>query len=186
MPFGSLWLPVVVSAVAVWLLSSVLHMVLKHHRADYKQLPDEEAVGAALRSDSPGPGIYLIPYCADQSAMKDPAFQEKYRRGPVALITVMRNQVPAMGKYLTLWLLFCVLVSFTAAYVARHTLSPASAGLLVMQITGTIAFVAYGYGEIQDSIWRSVPWSNAARALADALIYALATGAIFWWLWPAA
>jgi len=186
MPFGSLWLPVVVSAVAVWLLSSVLHMVLKYHRADYRPLPDEEAVGAALRKDSPPPGVYTIPYCADMSAMKDPAFQEKYRRGPVALITMMKNGPPAMGKYLVLWFLFCLLVSFTAGYVARHTLTPASAGLLVMQITGTVAFVGYGYGALIDWIWAAQPASNALRSLVDALLYALATGAVFWWLWPAA
>lgn len=184
MPFGSLWLPVVVSAVAVWLLSAVLHMVLKYHRADYKRLPDEEAVGAALRADAPPPGLYSIPYCLDPAEMKDPAVQEKYERGPVALIAVMRNGAPAMGKILGQWLLFCLLVSFVAAYLARHTLTPATAGLLVMRLTGTVAFVGYGFGNFADSIWHGIPWSNTVRGLIDALLYALATGAIFWWLWP--
>ena len=50
MPFGSLWLPVVVSAVAVWFVSAILHMVLKYHRADYRQLPNEEAVVQGMRA----------------------------------------------------------------------------------------------------------------------------------------
>ena len=185
MPFGSLWLPVVVSAVAVWLLSAVLHMALKYHRADYRPLPDEEAVGAALRKDAPPPGLYMIPHCVD-SAMKDPAVQEKFKRGPVALIAVMRSGPPTMGKALGQWLLFCLLVSFVTAYVARHTLTPAAAGLLVMRVTGTIAFVGYGFGAFQDSIWHGIPWPNAVRVLIDAALYSLATGAIFWWLWPGA
>jgi hypothetical protein len=186
MPFGSLWLPVVVSAVAVWLLSAVLHMVLKYHRADYKPLPNEDAVGAALGHDALAPGLYAIPYCVDGAAMKDPAVQEKYKRGPVALIAAMRPGPPAMGKTLGLWLLFCFLVSFVAAYLARHTLTPATAGLLVMQVTGTVAFVGYGFGAFQDSIWHGIPWSNAVRSLIDSALYAVLTGAIFWGLWPGA
>lgn len=54
MPFGSLWLPVVASALAVWFTSALLHMALKFHKADYSALPDEEAVRAALRK-SPSP-----------------------------------------------------------------------------------------------------------------------------------
>lgn len=186
MPFGSLWLPVVVSAVAVWLLSAVLHMALKYHRADYRRLPDEEAVGAALRDDALTPGYYSIPYCVDGAAMKDPAVQEKFRRGPVALIAVMRSGPPAMGKTLGQWLLFCFLASFVTAYVARNTLSPAALGHLVMQVTGAVAFVAYGFGALQNSIWFGIPWSNTLRALVDAALYSLLTAAIFWWLWPAA
>ena len=186
MPFGSLWLPVVVSAVAVWLLSAVLHMALKYHRADYKRLPDEEAVAAALRKDSPPPGLYAVPWCLDAAAMKDPAVQERYRRGPVGLIALMKNGPPAMGRHLTLWFLFCLLVSFVASYVARHTLTPADPALLAMRVTGTVAFVGYGFGAFQDSIWHGIPWGNSIRALIDAAIYALVTGTVFWWLWPGA
>ncbi|HSN88945.1 MAG TPA: hypothetical protein VL025_19430, partial [Thermoanaerobaculia bacterium] len=84
MPFGSLWLPVVVSAAAVWFLSSILHMVLKYHRADYRPLPDEDAVAQALRAAQPGPGIYFLPHHSDPSAMKDPAVRKRFEDGPVA------------------------------------------------------------------------------------------------------
>jgi hypothetical protein len=42
MPFGSLWLQVVIAAVAVFLLSAIAHMVLKLHKADFRKLPDED------------------------------------------------------------------------------------------------------------------------------------------------
>ena len=186
MAFGSLWLPVVVSAVAVWLVSALLHMALKYHRADYKQIADEEAVGAALRKAAPGPGLYAIPYCIDGSQMKDPAMQERYRTGPVGLIALMKNGPPAMGWLLVFWFLFCLLVSFVAGYLARHTLTPAAPALLAMRLAGTVAFVGYGFGAIQSSIWQGIPWSNTVRALIDSAIYALVTGAVFWWLWPGA
>ena len=186
MPFGSLWLPVVVSTAAVFLVSSFLHMVLKHHRADYKKLPDEGAVGDAMRKHPAPPGVYLIPHVLDPAAMKDPAVRKRYDDGPVALITWLRNGPPAMGKNLGLWLALSFLISFTAAYIARLTLAPGADGMLVMRLTGTVAFAGYGYGYFQDSIWKGVPWANSFRGLVDSLIYAVVTGVLFMVLWPGA
>lgn len=185
MPFGSLWLPVVVSAVAVWLASAILHMVLKYHRADYKRLPDEDSVAAALGKGAPPPGFYVLPYLMDPSKMKDPAVLRRYEEGPVAMVTVIKNGPPAFGKSLVQWLVFCFFLSFVIAYVARHTLAAGASGLEVMRITGTLAFVGYGFGYFQDSIWRAIPWPNSLRGLVDAGIYALITGFAFRLLWPA-
>jgi hypothetical protein len=186
MPFGSLWLPVVVSAVAVWIVSAVVHMVLRYHRADYKRLPDEDSVAEALRKAGPAPGLYVMPYCIEPSQMKDPAVIKRYEEGPVAMLTVLRNGPPKLGKHLVQWFLFCLLVSFTAAYVARHCLPSIAEGLEAMRITGTVAFVGYGFGYFQDSIWKAIPWSNSLRGLLDAALYALTTGLVFCWLWPGA
>jgi hypothetical protein len=49
-----------------------------------------------------------------------------------------------------------------------------------------VAFIAYGFGYLVDSIWKSVPWSNSLRGILDAVIYSLVTAAVFCWLWPAA
>ncbi len=185
MPFGSLWLPVVVSAVAVWIVSAILHMVLKYHRADYKRLSNEDAVATALRGAASSPGIYHTPYCTDHAQMKDPAFLKKYEDGPVALVTVLKNGPPAMGKYLGQWLGFCLLASFVTSYVARTTLSPGADPLLVMRITGAVAFAAYSFGSLQAGIWKGEPLGNVVRGLIDGLIYSLTTGLVFRLLWPA-
>jgi hypothetical protein len=186
MPFGSLWLPVLVSTFTVFVLSSVAHMVMKHHRLDYKELPGEDAVAEAIRKAGPSPGVYFVPYCMDPAKMKDPAVQKRFTDGPVASITLMRNGSPALGAHLLQWLLLCFLVSFTAAYVARHTLSPLTDGLSIMRITGTLAFVGYAYGYFQDSIWKGIPWGISLRGIADAVVYSLATGLVFRLLWPGA
>jgi hypothetical protein len=186
MPFGSLWLPVVVSAVAVWFLSAILHMVLKYHRADHRKLPSEDAVSQALRQAAPSPGVYFTPYLVDPSQLKDPAVRKRYEDGPVAIFTVMRNGVPAMGKHLLQWFVFCFLVSFATAYIARNTLDFGEDGLSVLRLTGAVAFLAYGFGYIQDSIWKGIPWANSLRGIVDAVLYALATGLIFRAFWPGA
>jgi hypothetical protein len=184
MPFGSLWMPVLASAIAVFVVSSIMHMLLKYHRADIKKLPNEDAVRDVLGKSGAAPGVYMTPYCADPSEMKQPAMQEKYVKGPIALITVMPNGMVNMPKHLGLWFFFSFIVSFSAAYVARHTLHPGADGLLVARMTGAVAFCAYGWGNMVDSIWRGQPWSNAVRAMIDGFVYSLVTGGVFWVLWP--
>jgi hypothetical protein len=186
MPFGSLWIPVIVSAVVVFMGSSIIHMALKYHRADYKALPNEEGVREALGKAGGAPGVYFTPYCQDMKQMKEPAMMEKYEKGPVALITLYPKGPITLPKHLALWLAFSVFVSFTAAYVARHTLMPGADGMLVMRITGTVAFAAYGLSHVSDSIWKGQPWANTARALLDSVIYSLLTGLTFRLLWPSA
>lgn len=186
MPFGSLWLPVIVSAVVVFVASSIVHMALKYHKADYKALPNEDAVRDAIAKGNPAPGVYHTPHCADMKQMKDPAIVAKFEKGPVALITVMPKGAPMLPKHLALWFAFSVLVSFVAAYVARHTLQAGADGMLVMRITGTVAFAGYALSSLSDSIWKGQPWSNTARAFLDGAIYALLTGLVFRLMWPAA
>ena len=186
MPFGSLWLPVIVSAIVVFVASSILHMALKYHKADVKPLPNEDAVREALAKGNPAPGVYFTPHCADMKQMKDPAVVAKFEKGPVAMLTVYPKGAPMLPKHLALWFGFSVLVSFFAACVARHTLHPGDAGMLVMRITGTVAFAAYGLSHVSDSIWKGQPWANTARAVVDGALYALLTGLTFRLLWPAA
>jgi hypothetical protein len=177
--YGDLWLPILVSAVVVFVASSVLHMLLTYHKADFRKLPGEDAVAAAMRKENPAPGRYMLPHCESHKEFQDPAVVEKFTKGPVAQITVMPSGPPAMGKNLAQWFAFCVLVGFVCAYVARHAVGAEGGGMPIMRITGTVAFVGYGMSSIIDSIWHAVPWSSTARALVDGLIYAILTGLTF-------
>lgn len=184
MPFGSLWIPVVVATVAVFVASSIIHMALRYHRADAKALPDEDAARDALGKQKTGPGLYYLPYCVDAKQMSEPAMKERFAQGPVALITLVPSGTPRIGRHLVEWLGFVFFVSFLTAYVARHTLSPGDEGMLVMRVTGAIAFGCYGLSHVSDSIWKAQPWGNTGRALLDGVIYAIVTGATFRLLWP--
>jgi hypothetical protein len=184
MPFGTLWLPVLASAVVVFLASSVLHMVLRYHRADYKALPSEDAVGEVLRKTTLSPGLYMMPYCADAKSMNDPAVIERFTKGPVAVIAVLRSGPPNLGRHLALWFGFCALVSFVSGYIARHTLQPGAEAMNVMRITGTVAFVAYGMSSLTSYIWKGEPLANTMRGILDAVVYSILTGLVFRMLWP--
>jgi hypothetical protein len=185
MPFLSLWYQVIVAAVVVFVGSSVMHMALKYHNADIKAFPNDDAVRDALAKQNAAPGLYMTPHC-DHGRMKEPAMVERFEKGPVAMITIFPKGAPNMGKHLTLWFGLAFLVSFTAAYVARHTLAPGADGMQVMRVTGTVAFAAYGISHISDSIWKGQPWGNTLRALIDAAVYSVLTAVVFRVLWPAA
>jgi hypothetical protein len=187
MPFGSLWLQVVIAAIVVFVASSLMHMVLRYHKTDYRKFPDEEAVRSALAKQDLAPGMYPTPYCSDMKQMKDPAMLAKFEKGPVAHVVVLPKGQPNMGKHLGLWFGYAFLVSFVSAYVARHTLHPgADQAFLAMQVTGTVAFMAYGLSEISDSIWKGQPWSNTFKFMIDAAVYSILTGLVFKLMWPAA
>lgn len=49
-PLAALWLPILLSAVIVFVASSIMHMLLPYHRSDYHRLPDEDKVVAGLRA----------------------------------------------------------------------------------------------------------------------------------------
>jgi len=179
----SLWLPILLSAVVVFFASSLLHMVLKFHNSDYKRISNEDEVLDAIRKGSPVPGIYMFPGHTSGADMKDPAFQEKCKRGPVGLLTVMPSGMVNMGKFLGMWFGYCVLVGIFVAYLTSRTVSAGTNYIMVFRIAGTVAFMGYCMGNIVDSIWRGIPWAVTIRHLISGLIYALLTAGVFGWLW---
>ncbi len=179
-----LWLPIVLAAVMVFIVSSIVHMVLRYHRTDYKGMPDEEAVRAALGKQNLAPGVYPIPYTPDMKQMNAPETIKKYEEGPVALITMLRKGRISMGPYLGKWFVYCLLISFVVAYVVSRTLVPGTAYLQVFRVAGTAAWLGYAGGSISAGIWKGLPWSVVIKEVFDGLLYALATAGVFGALWP--
>lgn len=180
-----LWLPILLSAIGVFIASSILHMVLKFwHMPDYHGFSNENEVGAAIRKGNPVPGMYMLPFCKMED-MKKPEAQEKFKQGPVGFMILRTSGMPNMGKSLGLWFVFCLVVSYFAAYVAASTLAGGTAGLQVFRVVGTVAFMAYAFGALPMGIWYGQPWKAVTKDVIDGLIYGLVTGAIFAALWPA-
>jgi hypothetical protein len=180
----SLWLPILLSAVVAHIASSLLHMVVGHHAGDLSKLPQEDALLDAVRSAGVGPGDYLAPRPDSIGALKDPAYRDKRRRGPVLLLTVMANGDMQMGKLLTQWFIYLLIVFVLSAYVACHALPPGASYLKVFQVVGTVAFMGFALGYPPNSIWWQRRWSSTVRYMIDGLVYALLGAGVFGWLWP--
>lgn len=185
-PLMSLWLPILLSAVFVFVVSSVIHMVLPYHRTDFGKLPDEDGVMAALRKFNIPPGDYLIPCAGSPKAMQTPEFIEKMTKGPVAFVTIMKSGAPSMTGSLIQWFIYSIVVSILAGYVAAHTLGPDAPYLGAFRIVGGTAFAGYSLGLLQNSIWYKRNWSATFKSVFDGLVYALVTAGTFGWLWPSA
>ena len=178
----SLWLPIVLSAVAVFFASSLIWMVVQYHNSDWSKLPDEEAARSALKGAAPGQ--YAIPHAASNDERKSTEWQERCIEGPVAMLVVFPSGLPAMGKQLGQWIIYCLVISFLVAYVASATVPAGADYLRVFRIAGAVAVLAYAGGAAQGSIWFGHTWSRTGKDMIDGLIYGLLTAGIFASLWP--
>ncbi len=184
-PLTALWLPILLSAVIVFIVSSIIHMVLPYHRTDFNKLPAEDEVMTALRKFNIPPGDYITPCAGSPKAMGDPKFIEKYTKGPVVFMTVVKSGgPPSMGASLAMWFAYSVLISFVAAYVAGRALGPEAHYLEVFRFVGCTAFTGYSLGLLQNSIWYKRNWSTTLKSVFDGLVYASVTAGTFGWLWP--
>lgn len=181
---SQLWLPILISAVAVFVVSSVIHMALPWHKSDFPKMADEARVMDALRPLSISPGDYLLPRPTTREEMRSPEFAEKMKKGPVLMLTVFPNGPMSMGRNLALWFAYALAIGVFAAYVAGRALPPGAHYLRAFRFAGVTAFIGYSAALWQMSIWYRRAWSLTLKATFDGLIYALLTAGIFGWLWP--
>jgi hypothetical protein len=181
---GALWQPIVLSAVLIFFVSFIVHMVLRYHQSDYTKLPNEDAVRAAIRAGSPKPAQYIIPYCASPKDMQSPEMKQKFTEGPLAVLNLKPTGMPGMGPSLLQWFVFTLVVSFFIAYVAAHTIPAGTEYLEVFRVVGTVGFLAYAAAIFPSAIWMGKPWSVAIKEAFDGLLYGLVTAGTFGWLWP--
>lgn len=180
----ALWLPILLSAVVVFLASSVIHMMLPWHRSDYPPVPNQDKVMDALRPFAIPPGDYMLPRAASMKDMGTPEFAEKMKKGPVMVLTVMPNEMVGMTKNLVQWFIYSAVVGFLAAYVAGRALPAGAEYLDVFRFVGTTTFIGYSVALWQMSIWYKRSWGTTLKSTVDGLVYALLTAGVFGWLWP--
>ena len=183
-PVMSLAVPILISAVLVFLASFVFHMLLPFHRNDLRILSNEGDVQDAMRRLNIPPGDYAIPAARTSADMKSPQFLERLKKGPVVFMTVAPGCTPSMAKPLTLWFLYSIVVSIFAAYIAGRALAPGAHYLQVFRFAGATAFLGYSMALMQNSIWWRKNWGATTRSMIDGLVYGLLTAGTFGWLWP--
>ena len=96
-PLLDLWLPILLSTVAVFILSLLVWTALPHHKSDFKKLPDEDSVINAMRERPPAPGGYMLPRAWTHAEVEDPEIAEKLTQGPVGFIFIVPSGVPTIS-----------------------------------------------------------------------------------------
>src|SRR5438477_9927563 len=83
----ALWLPILLSAVLVFVVSSLIHMASPWHKCDYPKLSNEERVMDALRLLAILPGDYMLPRPSSLGEMRSHQLCEPVKMGPMMMPT---------------------------------------------------------------------------------------------------
>ena len=184
-PFPELLVPIALSAVLVFVASSLIHMVVRWHNPDYRKLPNEDEVRAVIRKGAPPPGQYVVPHCLEGGEAATPEMQKKFAEGPIATVFVKPTGPMQLGPFLGKWFVYCIVVSAVVAYLTGAVLAPGTPYLTVFRVAGTAAWLAYAWEGPSSSIWKGQPWAVTAKNFVDGLVYAALTAGAFAWRWPA-
>ncbi|HZI79848.1 MAG TPA: hypothetical protein VFD69_10065 [Vicinamibacterales bacterium] len=134
-PLASLWLPILLAAAGVFIVSSIIHMATPWHQGDFGAVPDQARVLDALRSFNIQPGDYVVPRPSSRKEGASPEFAALAKRGPTVAMTVLPGEV-VIAKSLVLWFVYCIVVALCAAYIAGAALPPAAAAKKVFSSPG--------------------------------------------------
>jgi hypothetical protein len=176
----SLWLPILVSGVALFFASFAAWMLLPHHKPEWKGLPNENAVMDTLRNTSVPPGQYMFPFSCKPEDWKSEEFQRRREAGPTGTLTVWQKP-PNMGANMLCTVLFFIIANFVIGYLAGIALPPGTDRMKVFQFVGTAGILTYGTANILNGIWFG---RKMIADIADGIAYGLITGLIFAALWP--
>jgi len=167
---GALWLPILLSAILVFVVTFLLWMVSPHHRTDWSKLEDKGVMAALEQAGLPQEGQY----------------QFNQGRGAVpgehsGFLILFKSNMP---KSLPLSLLQNVVISAAVAFVAARLLRPGIPFAEVFVPVAVMACLAYAAALPANSTWFGRSWSSTLKEMFDGIVYGLVTAAVFAWLWP--
>jgi hypothetical protein len=177
-----LWLPIVVSAVAVFVLSAASHMLTPWRRTEWGRTAAQDALQRAI--EGVAPGQYGFPAAPSQKEQMGPEWMARWAKGPSGWLTVAPPGPFSMGRNMGLSLLAFLVITLLVAYLACLSLGPGTATLTIVRFFSTAGVLAYAAGPVFASIWYHRPWRTWLMDLFDAFLFGFATAAVFALLWP--
>ena len=178
-----LWLPILLSAAAVWIVSAIAWMALPHHKNDFIGLPDEDAFMDYIRKSGIKPGNYVFPDFRNREAMKSEKMCKVIKEGPIGHLSVWQPPITMGGKMVATFIVYLV-VSTLIAYLASVALPKTAEFAKVFQVVGTAGILAYSFSFIPNAIWFGAYKQTIVASIIDGIVFGAITGAIFAWRWP--
>lgn len=177
----SLWLPIILSAIALFFASFLSWMALQLHKRDWGKLPAEERFLNAVREINPAPGSYMYPACDTAAERNSPEYQKKFAEGPRGVMTVFGPF--SMGQNLGLTFAYFLVISFCLAYLATLAFpSPGAPFMAVFRFVSTAGLLTFLSAIVQHAIWFRC---RIIGHVIESVAYAAIVGVIFAALWPA-
>ncbi|HYR28632.1 MAG TPA: hypothetical protein VEU30_09205 [Thermoanaerobaculia bacterium] len=181
-PLTALWLPIILSAVFVFIASNILWVVLPFwHAKDYKRIPNDAPFVDATKPLASGQ--YIYPWM-DWKTMT-PEQKQAASDGPAGFLIVRNPNKFSFPGALIQYLLYTIVVSLFVAYLTGRVLGAGAPYLEVHRVAGTAGMLAWAFGtNVADSIWYGRPWSATIKHVIDGVIFGFLIGGTFGWLWP--
>ena len=157
--------------VVLFVWNAIAWMAIKHHNSDFKRIPDSGAVSDALTKSGVSAGMYMVPHCDEfPLGVKDPAFAERYKKGPNATLIVAAPGPCMTGSTFGVGFLFCVLEALGAAILFRFAGGHFEALHRAVAFGAGLGLLVHGIPHAAQSNWASFPWSHAAKSAFDGLV----------------
>jgi hypothetical protein len=177
-----LWLPILLSAVAVWIVAAIVWMALPHHKNDFIGLPDEDAFIDFIRKSGIKPGNYIYPDFRDREAMQSERISKILKEGPVGHLSVWPTPLTMGSKMVATFIVYGV-VSTLIAYLTRVALPGAAPSAKVFQVAATAGVLAYCFSSIPNALWFGAYKRTIVASIIDGIVFGVITGAIFACFW---
>lgn len=182
---AGLWIPIVISALAVFTVSSVGRVLVWHRLRNWKALPEEAATVEHLQKSGIAPGLYRFPEThPHNSAEAEESRLHRMNTGPWGTVNIRARQ-PSPGSALVQSLAFCLVTSVFVAYLATLALDPGDEFSEVFQVSGTAGLMAYAFGGVPNAIWLGQSFRSTVMDVVDGVILGLITGVVFAAFWHA-
>jgi hypothetical protein len=175
----TLWLPILLSGIALFFASFVSWMLSGLHKRDWIKMSSEEEFLKTARAIGLAPGNYMFPAAETPEEMKSAAHQEKWKQGPRGILTVFGEV--NMGANLALTIAYFLVTSFLIAYLATIVLKPGADALTVFRFFSTAGLLTYLSAIVQHAIWFRC---RIVGHVIESIAYAAILGGIFAALWP--
>ena len=179
---AELWMPVLISAVAVFIASSIIWMALPIHKPDIKSLDNEEDFDNAIRPMNIKPGLYMFPGCHGKD-LKSDAFQARWKSGPWGMLTIAGGP-PNFGMNLLKTFISYLVITAMVGYLAGIGLAPGTEYMEVFRVVGTAAILGFCMGSFAGDFFLGKPTRFIITSFIDGVIFALITAGIFATMWP--
>ena len=180
---AGLWIPILVSAVAVFFASFLAWVVIGHHNRDWNELPEEGDTMSFLQKSGIRPGLYIFPMARSKEQMADDTKQQRLNSGPWGTVNIWSAQIN-MGRNLLQTFTFYLIASVFIGYLATLALDPGAGFSKAFQVTGTAGILAYAFGTVPNAIWFGSHLRPALMDIIDGVCFGLITGVVFGALWP--
>jgi hypothetical protein len=181
---STLWMPIVLSAIVVFIASSIMWMALPHHKTDWIDIAGGDARLLSLIKELDLWGRQYVFPAGLMGGRRDPALAEALKDEPTGFLIVRPHGGSSLGRSLVYYFIFNLIVSVFVGYLAYHTLPPGADYLSVFRVTGTATILAYGAGAIPEAVFFGRSWSMTFKQVLDGIVYGLLTAGVFGWLWP--